>query len=235
MEEKPVLEGFIDLMECGVASTVSNPKFPRIETILNEELGQGDVRRADCRRGARQRRRSRPRPDPRPLSRPTTARDERWPAAQESAASGRTAVARGERTSRDERVRRRMRGASGRPTSSSRPGCIIFSVFTLRGARLRVLADLPPVEHHRAGEALRRPAELPRTCSHDERFGQSIINTVLLHRRLGAADDGHRAAAWRCCSTSRSAAAALLPHAVLPAGRHAVRGRRDPLEVALQR
>ena len=27
-------------MKCGVASTVSNPKFPRIETILNEELGK---------------------------------------------------------------------------------------------------------------------------------------------------------------------------------------------------
>jgi ABC-type glycerol-3-phosphate transport system substrate-binding protein len=39
-EEKPVLQGFIDLMECGVASTVSNPKFPRIETILNEELAK---------------------------------------------------------------------------------------------------------------------------------------------------------------------------------------------------
>ncbi len=35
-----MLEGFIDLMECGVASTVSNPKFPRVETILNEELGK---------------------------------------------------------------------------------------------------------------------------------------------------------------------------------------------------
>ena len=40
VQEKPVLEGFIDLMKCGVASTVSNPKFPRIETILNEELGK---------------------------------------------------------------------------------------------------------------------------------------------------------------------------------------------------
>jgi len=39
-QEKPVLQGFIDLMECGVASTVSNPKFPRIETALNEELGK---------------------------------------------------------------------------------------------------------------------------------------------------------------------------------------------------
>jgi ABC-type glycerol-3-phosphate transport system substrate-binding protein len=39
-EEKPVLSGFIELMECGVASTVSNPKFPRIETILNEELAK---------------------------------------------------------------------------------------------------------------------------------------------------------------------------------------------------
>jgi multiple sugar transport system substrate-binding protein len=39
-QEKPVLQGFIDLMSCGVASTVSNPKSPRIETILNEELGK---------------------------------------------------------------------------------------------------------------------------------------------------------------------------------------------------
>jgi multiple sugar transport system substrate-binding protein len=39
-EKKPVLQGFIDLMACGVASTVSNPKFPRVETILNEELGK---------------------------------------------------------------------------------------------------------------------------------------------------------------------------------------------------
>jgi ABC-type glycerol-3-phosphate transport system substrate-binding protein len=40
VKEKPVLKGFIDLMQCGVASTVSNPKFPRIETILNDELGK---------------------------------------------------------------------------------------------------------------------------------------------------------------------------------------------------
>ena len=39
-QEKPVLQGFIDLMSCGVASTVSNPKFPRVETILNEELAK---------------------------------------------------------------------------------------------------------------------------------------------------------------------------------------------------
>jgi ABC-type glycerol-3-phosphate transport system substrate-binding protein len=38
IEEKPVLEGFADLMKCGVASTVSNPKFPRIEEQLDAEL-----------------------------------------------------------------------------------------------------------------------------------------------------------------------------------------------------
>jgi multiple sugar transport system substrate-binding protein len=27
-------------MACGVASTVSNPKYPRIETILNDQLGK---------------------------------------------------------------------------------------------------------------------------------------------------------------------------------------------------
>lgn len=39
VKEKPVLEGFAKLMKCGVASTVSNPKFPRIEEVLNKELG----------------------------------------------------------------------------------------------------------------------------------------------------------------------------------------------------
>ncbi|MGI8433728.1 MAG: ABC transporter substrate-binding protein [Nocardioidaceae bacterium] len=39
VKEKPVLQGFADLMKCGVASTVSNPKFPRVEEALNKELG----------------------------------------------------------------------------------------------------------------------------------------------------------------------------------------------------
>jgi ABC-type glycerol-3-phosphate transport system substrate-binding protein len=38
--EKPILKPFADLMPCGVASSVNNPKYPRIETILNEELGK---------------------------------------------------------------------------------------------------------------------------------------------------------------------------------------------------
>lgn len=37
---KPVLKGFAQLMQCGVASTVSNPKFPQIEEQLNTELGK---------------------------------------------------------------------------------------------------------------------------------------------------------------------------------------------------
>jgi multiple sugar transport system substrate-binding protein len=37
---KPVLKGFAQLMQCGVASTVSNPKFPQIEEQLNIELGK---------------------------------------------------------------------------------------------------------------------------------------------------------------------------------------------------
>jgi ABC-type glycerol-3-phosphate transport system substrate-binding protein len=40
LQKKPVLKGFIDLMDCGVAPTASNPKWPQIETILNEELGK---------------------------------------------------------------------------------------------------------------------------------------------------------------------------------------------------
>ena len=39
-QEKPVLKPFADLMACGVASSVNNPRYPRIETILNEELGK---------------------------------------------------------------------------------------------------------------------------------------------------------------------------------------------------
>jgi multiple sugar transport system substrate-binding protein len=37
---KPALKPFADLMPCGVASSVNNPKYPRIETILNDELGK---------------------------------------------------------------------------------------------------------------------------------------------------------------------------------------------------
>lgn len=40
VKTKPVLAGFAKLMKCGVASTVTQPKFPRIETILNTELGK---------------------------------------------------------------------------------------------------------------------------------------------------------------------------------------------------
>jgi multiple sugar transport system substrate-binding protein len=40
VKEKPVLEGFAKLMQCGVASTVANPKFPQIEQQLNTELGK---------------------------------------------------------------------------------------------------------------------------------------------------------------------------------------------------
>jgi multiple sugar transport system substrate-binding protein len=40
VKTKPVLKGFAELMKCGVASTVANPKFPQIETALNDELGK---------------------------------------------------------------------------------------------------------------------------------------------------------------------------------------------------
>ncbi len=39
-KEKPVLAPFAALMKCGVASTVANPKFPRIEKALIAELGK---------------------------------------------------------------------------------------------------------------------------------------------------------------------------------------------------
>lgn len=40
MSKKPVLGGFAKLMKCGVASTSSNPKWPRIEEELNTQLGK---------------------------------------------------------------------------------------------------------------------------------------------------------------------------------------------------
>ena len=40
VKAKPVLKGFAQLMKCGVASTVANPKFPQIEESLNGELGK---------------------------------------------------------------------------------------------------------------------------------------------------------------------------------------------------
>ncbi len=40
VQEKPVLEGFAELMKCGVPNVAANPKMPRIEEILDEELGK---------------------------------------------------------------------------------------------------------------------------------------------------------------------------------------------------
>ena len=55
IEQKPILEGFAKLMDCGVASTVSNPKAPQVEEALNEELAKAIHGLPELRRGARQR------------------------------------------------------------------------------------------------------------------------------------------------------------------------------------
>jgi multiple sugar transport system substrate-binding protein len=39
-EKKPILKGFADAMPCGVVSLINNPKWPRIEEALSEELGR---------------------------------------------------------------------------------------------------------------------------------------------------------------------------------------------------
>ena len=39
-ENKPILEGFVDAMDCGVTSLIANPKWPRVEEILSEQLGR---------------------------------------------------------------------------------------------------------------------------------------------------------------------------------------------------
>lgn len=40
LEKKPILEGFADAMECGVSNVIAHPKWPEIETALNEQLGR---------------------------------------------------------------------------------------------------------------------------------------------------------------------------------------------------
>jgi multiple sugar transport system substrate-binding protein len=40
VENKPVLKGFIEAMGCGVTSLINNPKWPKVEEILSEQLGK---------------------------------------------------------------------------------------------------------------------------------------------------------------------------------------------------
>lgn len=40
VKNKPVLEGFIKAMDCGVTSLINNPKWPRVEEMLSEQLGK---------------------------------------------------------------------------------------------------------------------------------------------------------------------------------------------------
>jgi multiple sugar transport system substrate-binding protein len=40
VKNKPVLEGFIKAMDCGVTSLINNPKWPKVEQILNDQLGK---------------------------------------------------------------------------------------------------------------------------------------------------------------------------------------------------
>jgi multiple sugar transport system substrate-binding protein len=39
-QKKPILKGFADQMKCGVANVIANPKWPKIEETLNEQLGK---------------------------------------------------------------------------------------------------------------------------------------------------------------------------------------------------
>jgi multiple sugar transport system substrate-binding protein len=38
--KKPILKGFADQMKCGVANVIANPKWPKIEESLNDNLGK---------------------------------------------------------------------------------------------------------------------------------------------------------------------------------------------------
>jgi multiple sugar transport system substrate-binding protein len=39
-QKKPILKGFAQQMKCGVANVIANPKWPKIEESLNEQLGK---------------------------------------------------------------------------------------------------------------------------------------------------------------------------------------------------
>jgi multiple sugar transport system substrate-binding protein len=39
-QKKPVLKGFIKAMDCGVTSLINNPKWPKVEQMLNDQLGK---------------------------------------------------------------------------------------------------------------------------------------------------------------------------------------------------
>ena len=44
VEEKPVLEGFAKLMECGVNYNIVNKDWPKVSRGAEQEAGYGDVR-----------------------------------------------------------------------------------------------------------------------------------------------------------------------------------------------
>jgi multiple sugar transport system substrate-binding protein len=51
LKEKPILKGFADAMKCGVSNVIANPKWPKVEERLNEQLGKamyGDVSVSDA-------------------------------------------------------------------------------------------------------------------------------------------------------------------------------------------
>jgi multiple sugar transport system substrate-binding protein len=39
-KNKPILKGFAEQMKCGNANVIANPKWPKVEEVLNEQLGK---------------------------------------------------------------------------------------------------------------------------------------------------------------------------------------------------
>ena len=101
-------------------------------------------------------------------------------------------------------------GVDGLPVH--RPGAAhLLGLHVLRP----VFALLPDVPPRGASSSRTSRSSARRTTRTDpgRRFRQVDRQHRLLHRRLGAADDGHRAAGWRCCSTSRCAVRGTVPDA----------------------
>ncbi len=234
IEEKPVLEGFAKLMDCGVASRRSNPKAPQVEEVLNEELAEAIYGLQTADGGARQGRRTGRRRSS-TSSAPHEHGRRRRPGpggpGRRPRREGLVDDDRGGDPAATEATTGRPVGSAARRAGLRRewsaylflaPGLIIFSVFTVFSLLVRVLADVPRVEHHPAGDAVRRPGQLPGDAPRREvpAARSSTRSTSPAARcrcrwpRAGYRDAGQPAdpVPWP------------VAHVLLPAGRHPVRG-----------
>ena len=214
-----MLEGFADLMECGVASTVSNPKFPQVEAVLNEELGEaiyGDQTAAEAlekplppraRRSSRAELltapSSRADPDPGPGSALSSRRQRHGHGDHAAACAAHRTAGRLPAPLRHTLWRMRREWTAYLFIA---PGLIIFSIFTLAALvfgfwlTFHEWSIIQPETPFVGLDNYRQMID-------DEDFRPVDHQHLLLHRRIHPADHVASGCCWRCCSTSRSGSA----------------------------